>query len=106
MRSDYFGKKGGDGTINEYKQKVSHFHQINNQQEEEIEQEIMKLLIKGKPVLILMRNSIELMNDDVESLEGQKVQTDDLISMVIVGWKIGKGKKIWILDNNFNDNWS
>lgn len=52
-----------------------------------------------------MKNSIELMFDDVSTKKVNR-GNENLISFVIVGFDIVNEKKVFILSNNFNDNWT
>ncbi len=60
---------------------------------------------KSMPVIVLLKNSVELMFNDLSSLEGQP-EDESFITLTIVGWEKIENTNYWLALNNFNENWS
>ncbi len=102
--SSYTGKSMSDGEIHDYNTKLSKFENIP------LDKDDLNLFITTQTIqlnlfLVVLKNSIELMNDDIVSLK-KEIDTDRLITFVLVGWEKREDGYVWILSNNFNNNWS
>lgn len=96
--SHYTGEPTSDYKGQSFDMKVKGFSQVQDPEE------VKKSIFANNQVPILvMKSSVELYFDDLGTDESKAV-SDDLITFGIVGFE--EKDNLWILNNNFQANWS